>query len=99
MAWARLKQLCLLAGVVATITVFSVISQHVWRDRGLRALQAINEQRVELAAGAVKAEISRQDHLPFVLSLDPDVRAALARPDATAQLQALSRKLGRINHE
>jgi two-component system C4-dicarboxylate transport sensor histidine kinase DctB len=99
MAWARLKQLCLLAGVVATITVFSVISQHVWRDRGLRALQAINEQRVELAAGAVKAEISRQDHLPFVLSLDPDVRAALARPHATEQLQQLSRKLGRINHE
>jgi len=56
------------------------VGQRVWRENGLKALQAVNEPRIQLVANAMKAEISRQDHLPVVLSFDPDVRQALAAP-------------------
>ncbi len=92
----RLKQLCLFVGALAFIGLSAFASQHVWRENGLKSLQAINEQRVQLVANAVKAEVGRQDHLPFVLSLDRDVRDALDAPDAV-RLEALSRKLTRVS--
>ncbi len=92
-----LKQLGLFAASLAVIAASAFVSQYVWKESGLRSLQAINEQRVQLVAGAVKAEISRQDHLPFVLSLDPDVRNALAAPRDAGRLGELSRKLTQIS--
>jgi two-component system C4-dicarboxylate transport sensor histidine kinase DctB len=94
-----LKQLCLFAAALAVIGVSAFVSQHVWRENGLRSLQAVNEQRVQLVANAVKAEVGRQDHLPFVLSVDRDVRDALATPGDAGRLQLLSRKLTRVSQE
>lgn len=87
-----------LSVALAVICLSAYVSQHVWRENGLRALQAINEPRVELIASAVRSEINRQDHLPVVLSLDADVRNALSAGDH-ARLAEVSEKLQRISTE
>ena len=103
MVRGRLRQGGLFACALAAIAISTLVSQHVWRENGLKALQAVNEPRVQLVANAIKAEISRQDHLPVVLSLDPDVRAALeATSDAgtrAARIERLNRKLMRLSRE
>jgi two-component system, NtrC family, C4-dicarboxylate transport sensor histidine kinase DctB len=103
MVRGRLRQGGLFACALAAIGISTLVSQHVWRENGLKALQAVNEPRVQLVANAIKAEISRQDHLPVVLSLDPDVRAALeATSDAgtrAARIERLNRKLTRLSRE
>ncbi len=103
MVRGRLRQGGLFACALAAIGISTLVSQHVWRENGLKALQAVNEPRVQLVANAIKAEISRQDHLPVVLSLDPDVRAALeATSDAAmraARIDRLNRKLMRLSRE
>src|SRR5919198_6642179 len=95
----RRKQLYIFLGAIAVIGASAAGSQYIWREAGLRSLQAVNEQRVQLVANAVLAEIGRQDHLPVVLSLDPDVRNALATPKDSARLQQLSRKLTLLSLE
>ena len=94
----RWKQLISFVAGVAAIGVSTFVSQHVWREGGLRSLQAVNEQRVQLVANALTAEVGRQDHLPVVLSLDADVRNALAAPDAD-RISRLDRKLTLVSHE
>ena len=94
-----LKPLFSFVAAAVAIGVSAFVSQYVWREGGLKSLQAINEQRVQLVAGAVKAEIGRQDHLPFVLSLDPDVHGALAAPQDVTRLDQLNRKLTRFSRE
>ena len=98
-SWPRWRSAAFVVAAMIVIGLSAFISQHLWRENGLRALQAINEPRVELIANAVRAEVNRQDHLPIVLSLDADVRAALAGPKDEAKLEQLSRKLQRINVE
>jgi two-component system C4-dicarboxylate transport sensor histidine kinase DctB len=80
----------------AVIGLATFVSQHFWRENGLRTLQAITESRIELIASAVRAEINRQDHLPIVLALDADVRRALANPQDRAPLEQINHKLQRI---
>jgi two-component system C4-dicarboxylate transport sensor histidine kinase DctB len=93
-----IKRLCSLAGAVAAIGASALVSQYVWRESGLRSLQAVNEQRVQLVANALTAEVGRQDHLPVVLSLDPDVRDTLAAPNPE-RLAKLKRKLTLVSRE
>jgi two-component system, NtrC family, C4-dicarboxylate transport sensor histidine kinase DctB len=97
--WSRFRPATFLAAALIVIGLSAFAFQHVWRENGLRALQAINEPRVELIANAVRAEINRQDHLPIVLSLDADVRNALAVPQDRGRLDDVSHKLERINAE
>jgi two-component system C4-dicarboxylate transport sensor histidine kinase DctB len=85
-----------LAAAFVVITFAAFTTQKLWRENGLKALQAINEPRIELIASALRSEINRQDHLPVVLSLDADVRAALAGPQDTDRLNKLNSKLQRI---
>ncbi len=85
-----------LVTAAAVIGLATFVSQHFWRENGLRTLQAITESRIELIASAVRAEINRQDHLPIVLALDADVRRALANPQDRAQLDQINHKLQRI---
>jgi two-component system, NtrC family, C4-dicarboxylate transport sensor histidine kinase DctB len=94
----RRKQVFTFLGAVAIIGASAMASQYVWREAGLKSLQAVNEQRVQLVANALTAEVGRQDHLPVVLSLDPDVRNALRSRDA-ASLERLSRKLEVVSRE
>lgn len=97
--WARLRPAAFLAAALVVIALSAFVTQHLWRENGLRALQAINEPRVELIANAVRAEINRQDHLPVVLALDADVRNGLTMPQDHARLDQLRQKLQRVSTE
>src|ERR1700730_13583584 len=97
--WPALRPAAFLVATLAVIGLSAYGSQRLWRENGLRALQAINAPRVELIANAVHAEVNRQDHLPVVLALDADVHAALRPPPDAARLQQLSSKLARIISE
>ena len=88
----------LFAGI-CFIALSAFVSQRFWRENGLHALQAVNEQRVQLVANAIKAEVSRQDHLPVVLSLDADVGNALAARNDPEQIRNLNQKLARVSVE
>src|SRR5947209_519443 len=89
----------LLCAALAVIASSAFVSQYVWRENGLRALQARNEPRIEIIASALRSEINRQDHLPLVLSLDADVRDALRTPQDSVRVEALTQKLQRIRME
>src|SRR5258708_1859549 len=91
-----LRPALFLAAALALIALFSFASRQFWRESGLRALQAINEPRIELIASALRSEINRQDHLPVVLSLDSDVRSALSGPPDKERLNQVGEKLARI---
>lgn len=93
------KRLLLFAVGLATIAAAAYLSQEIWRRNGLRVLQDINEQRVQLIATTVRAEVNRQDHLPVVLALDEDVRRALADVGDPAGIDQLNRKLETLSHE
>src|SRR5437867_3203121 len=94
----RRKQLYTFLGAIAVIGASAAGSQYIWREAGLKSLQAVNEQRVQLVANALTAEVGRQDLLPVVLWLDADVGNALSSRDATA-LERLSRKLEVVSRE
>ena len=55
MVRGRLRQGGLFACALAAIGISTLVSQHVWRENGLKALQAVNEPRVQLVANAIKA--------------------------------------------
>lgn len=95
----RVKQLLFWGGALATIGGSIVLTQHLWREQGLRSVQAVNSQRVQLVTSALYAEINRQDHLPSLLSMDSDVRNSLATTPDAGRLEQLSRKLQRISSE
>ena len=97
--WSRLKPAAFVVAAIAVIGLSAFALQYVWRENGLRALQAINEPRIELIASTVRAEVNRQDHLPIVLSLDADVRRALETPQDRDKLQGVAQKLQRIGVE
>ena len=95
----RARPVLFAVAAVALIALSAAGAWHVRRENGLRALQAINESRIELIASAVRSEINRQDHLPLVLSLDADVRSALAHSDDRARVEQLQAKLQRVSDE
>jgi two-component system C4-dicarboxylate transport sensor histidine kinase DctB len=103
MLQSHLRQFGLFACAVGVIGLSAFASQHVWRENGLKSLQAANEPRLQLIANAINAEIGRQDHLPVVLSLDSDVQAALdalGDPGRSVPLiERLNRKLARLSLE
>ena len=100
---SHFRQIGLFACAIGVIGLSAYASQHVWRENGLKSLQAVNEPRLQLIANAINAEIGRQDHLPVVLSLDADVQAALEAlgdPGRSAPLlERLNRKLARLSLE
>ena len=95
----RLRTALFALAAGALIALSALASWHVRRENGLRSLQAINESRIELVASAVRSEINRQDHLPLVLSLDADVRSALAQPQDGGRVEQLHVKLQRVSEE
>src|ERR1051325_8075421 len=86
------RTMLFLVTAAAVINLATFVSQHFWRENGLRTLQAVTESRIELIASAVRAEINRQDHLPIVLALDADVRRALADPQDRALIAQINHK-------
>jgi two-component system C4-dicarboxylate transport sensor histidine kinase DctB len=86
-------------GTLAFVGGVTFQFQYLWREQGLRSLQELNTQRVQLLTTSLDAEINRQDHLPLLLSLDHDVRAALKSQSPTSSVDELNRKLRRISIE
>lgn len=95
----RSRPIAFVLFALMSLIIGAFVGQWVWRENGLRALQAVNEPRIQLIANAIKAEISRQDHLPVVLSFDPDVHRALSSPADTPLRAELNSKLKRISDE
>lgn len=95
----RLRTLGLILLAIVLVGGAMLSMRQLWREAGLRSLQAVNEPRIQLIASTVKSEISRQDHLPVVLSLDPDVVQALASPANISLRTQLNEKLKRISEE
>jgi two-component system, NtrC family, C4-dicarboxylate transport sensor histidine kinase DctB len=95
----RAQSILLILASLTVVCAVTFLAQRLWRENGLRSLQALNEPRVQLVANAVRAEINRQDHLPVMLSLDPDVQRALAHPNDTALRDRVNDKLKLISHE
>src|SRR5215207_7252805 len=89
----------LIALALAFIVASAALSHRVWRENGLRSLEAIGEQRVQLLATAIQAEINRQDHLPVLMSLDPHILATLGNPNDPVSRRDLNVKLQRIGAE
>lgn len=96
---ARLRFLLVLLLLAAAVCGTTYATQRVWRENGLRSLQTLNEPRIQLLANAVRAEISRQDHLPVVLSFDHDVQEALLQPGNAELQNRLNEKLKRVSRE
>ena len=95
----RLGTAILVSAACAIIALSAVVVWKLRGESGLRSLEAVNAARIELIAGALRSEINRQDHLPLVLSLDADVRGALAHPTDRAKLETLQAKLQRVSDE
>lgn len=95
----RAHSLVLAVALLLLVGAVTYLAQSAWRESGLRSLQAVNKPRIELVANAMRAEISRQDHLPVVLSFDPDVERALTDPANTIMRDRLNAKLMRISRE
>jgi two-component system C4-dicarboxylate transport sensor histidine kinase DctB len=95
----KLKHVAFWLAALTFVGGLTLLLQSIWREQGLRSLRTFNTQRVELITSALDAEINRQDHLPFLLSLDIDVRAVLSSPSDRARIEALGRKLKRIGFE
>jgi two-component system C4-dicarboxylate transport sensor histidine kinase DctB len=96
---SRTARIALIALAVGFIVASAALSHRVWRENGLRSLEAIGEQRVQLLATAIQAEINRQDHLPVLLSLDSHILSALAAPNDPQIRRDLNIKLQRIGAE
>lgn len=99
MVRSNTKQLLFWLGALVFVGGVTLLLQQIWREQGLRSLRALNTQRVELVAIALDAEINRQDHLPLLLSLDSDVRAALVSGVDPGRVEALGGKLRQISLE
>lgn len=95
----RLRTALFALAAGALIALAALAAWHIRRESGLHSLQAINESRIELVASAVRSEINRQDHLPLVLSLDADVRNALAHAHDGGRVEQLQVKLQRVSEE
>jgi two-component system C4-dicarboxylate transport sensor histidine kinase DctB len=95
---SRLKKVLYWSGALALIGGSALLLQHIWKEQGLRSLQEINTQRVQLVTNALYAEVNRQDHLPLLLSLDSDLRTFLRSPEPPPR-EPFGRKLERISLE
>ena len=95
----RTHSFVLAVALLMFVCAVTYLAQSFWRESGLRSLQAVNKPRIELVANAMRAEISRQDHLPVVLSFDPDVERALADSANAVLRDRLNDKLKRISRE
>ena len=95
----RTQSIILVGASFCLVCAVTFFAQSFWRESGLRSLQAVNKPRIELIANAMRAEISRQDHLPFVLSVDPDVQRAVAEPSDATLRDRLNDKLKRVSRE
>jgi two-component system C4-dicarboxylate transport sensor histidine kinase DctB len=83
--------------VLGAALVFAVVrlAGDYGEEQAYHALRARAGGSVALNTAVLRSELEKQRSLPFVLALDPDVRAALADPSA-ARLTALDAKFERI---
>jgi two-component system C4-dicarboxylate transport sensor histidine kinase DctB len=77
----------------------SLAARHYWRESALQSAVVVSEQRGQLISDSIRSEINRQDHLPLMMSLDPDVRDALSAGGDLESFIKISKKLQLISRE
>ncbi len=85
--------LLLLAGMFACM----LLTGHLAWQHALRGEIASVQQQLTLYAQALGQRIDRYRTLPEVLALDPELRAAVARPLSAQQVDRLNRRLEQAN--
>jgi histidine kinase len=94
----RVHTWLLLAGLAVLVALVSLAVMRHLERRSLQADAAQAREQLRLKADAMQALIERYGVLPAVLALDPDIRAALLRPDAPAGVfDSLNHKLEAVN--
>ncbi len=88
-----------LAISLTVIAGVSLAARHYWREAALQSAVVVSEQRGQLISDAIKSEINRQDHLPLMMSLDPDVGDALQARGHIESFLKISKKLRQISRE
>ncbi|OYU27076.1 MAG: hypothetical protein CFE41_12860 [Burkholderiales bacterium PBB2] len=92
----RLQPWVLACAGLALAVLGAALGQRLSERAGLAQLAAVANERLELYAAGLEAELGRHAYLPGLLSVDTDVQALLARPDSEA-LRAQTRiKLARV---
>lgn len=68
-----------------------------WSDRsGMSNLAAVANERLELYAATLEAELARFDYVPSLIAAEDDVQALLRDPDNPALRERASRTLARV---
>lgn len=95
----KTRVLILIAVSLAIVAGSSLAARHFWRESALQAVTVADEQRAQLIADRIRSEINRQDHLPLMMALDPDIRDALRNGGDSEAFIGISRKLKLISQE
>ncbi|OYT84961.1 MAG: hypothetical protein CFE46_19215 [Burkholderiales bacterium PBB6] len=87
----------LLAALMVSLVALGGIVGFRWNERaGLINLAAVANERLELYAATLEAELARFAYLPSLIAADNDVRALLDNPDNPALAERAGRTLARI---
>lgn len=92
----------ILVPLILSLTIVAGVSlaaRHYWRESALQSAMVVSEQRGQLISDSIRSEINRQDHLPLMMSLDPDVRNALGAGGDLESFVKISKKLQLIARE
>lgn len=95
----RFRALVLWSCILALAAV-AVGTAAAWSERsGIAGLRSTGEHRLALYANNLQSAIQRHDYLPFVLSMNADVRDLLRRPGDPALADRVNRYLATVTRE
>jgi two-component system C4-dicarboxylate transport sensor histidine kinase DctB len=81
---------------VGLVLIGAGLGYRLSEQAGLSQLAAVANERLELYAATLEAELARFAYLPSLVASEPDVQALLAAPDDTSARARASRTLARI---
>ena len=90
------KRVAHIMAMAAIVLLSALLAAYLAGLAVRQTLQEAGRQRLNLNVAAIRAEISRNSHLPLALALNPDVPAALGSMDLTRR-HLLDRTLAQIS--
>lgn len=97
-ARARSASTSLLGGLMLALVAIGMSVGYTWSERiGLAQLAAVANERLDLYALALEAELARYAYLPSLIAIDADIVALLDDPGNAQARQRASRTLARMN--
>ncbi|MGQ9371720.1 sensor histidine kinase [Azospirillum sp. ST 5-10] len=86
--------------VVLALAATAVATAALWSQRsGVEGLRSAGEHRIALYVNNLEGAIQRHDYLPFVLSMNADVRRLLREPGDAALRDRVNRYLATVTQE